>query len=72
MDIMQAVQTFIVKLNQPAIAHAIWVRTQADPETHEFIRDICIAVRPSYRNRMTIPLEHEGYPITQIPWPKDA
>lgn len=72
MNIIDAAQSFILSLNSPAIAHAVWVGTEVDPDTKEFVQSINIAVRPTYKNKIKVPTEHQGWPVKQVPWPKGA
>ena len=71
MTIIEACQAFIKSLNQPAAYHSVWVRTQVDDNSKEFMRDICIAVRPEKKQLFKIPKDFNGYTVTQIEWPKD-
>lgn len=69
-SIMEAAQSFIAKLNQPAAYHSVWVKTEVDPDTKEFTRSICLSIRKQYTSKFkNIPTEHEGYPVTIVPWP---
>ncbi len=71
-DYLTAAQTLIVRLNAPAQMHSVWVNTTVDPETKEFIKSLCVSVRPAYKSRITIPETHNGIPVVEVPWPKGA
>lgn len=72
MTIIEAAQSLVLSLNSHAIGHAIYVNTDVDPETKEFIQTIHVAVRPTYLKKITVPTEHQGHPVKQVPWPKGA
>ena len=69
MTIMDAAQTLAVKLGPPAY-HSVYIATTVDPETKEFIREIHVAVRNQYKNKINVPTLHDGFPVKQVPWPK--
>ncbi len=72
MTIIEAAQSLILSMNSPAIGHAIWIENKVDPETKEFAPVINVAVRPTYLKRITVPKEHQGHTVVQVPWPKGA
>lgn len=72
MTAIEAAQSLVLSFQVPAIAHSIWVGTEVDPDTKEFVQSINIAVRPTYKNKIKVPTEHQGHPVKQVPWPKGA
>ena len=72
MNIIEAAQSLILSLNSPAIGHAIYVNTDVDPDTKEFVQTIHVAVRPTYLNKIKVPSEQQGHPVKQVPWPEGA
>lgn len=69
-DYINAAQTLIAKLNAPPQAHSVWVKT--DVVAGEFVRSLCVSIRPTYKAKIQIPAEHMGIPVVQVPWPKGA
>jgi hypothetical protein len=67
--ILEAAQELIKQLNSPAVAHAVWVETTADPETKEFTQRLKVSIRPGFR--VKVPTECHGWPVFNEPWPKD-
>lgn len=72
MNIIDAAQSLILSLNSPAIGHAVYVNTDTDPDTKEFVQTIHVAVRPTYLNKIKVPKEHQGHTVVQVPWPRGA
>lgn len=66
-DIMAAAQTLAVKLG-PAAHHSVYVHTSVDDETKEFVRTLHVAVRPGYERKVSVPANHEGHAVKQVPW----
>lgn len=71
MDAISAAQAFIRSLNAPPQAHSVYVRTEVDPETKEFVPGICISIHPRFKRQIKIPAQFEGFPVTKVPWPKE-
>lgn len=61
-------QTLIQRLNAPAQWHSVFIRTSVDPDTKQFVRELCVSVRPG--KKVSVPTEHQGIPVVQVPWPK--
>lgn len=70
MTIMDAAQALVASIPHPAIGHAVWIA--ADVEDGKFTYKIKMAVRPSYKNKIQVPKEFNGYPVVEVPWPKGA
>ena len=68
MTIMNAAASLALSLGPPAY-HSVFVNTSVGDDK-EFIQTIHVAVRPQYKSRIKVPTSHEGYPVTQVPWPK--
>lgn len=71
-DHLAAAQSLIVRLNSPAQYHSVWVKTEVDPETKQFVKSLCVSIRPAQLSKIKVPTEHEGIPVVQVPWPKGA
>jgi hypothetical protein len=71
MDAISAAQAFIRSLNAPPQAHSVWIRTEVDPETKRFVPGICISVHPKFKRKIKFPGTFQGFPITQVEWPKE-
>lgn len=71
-DHMAAAQSLIVELHAPAQYHSVWVRTDLDPETKEFVKSLCVSIRPAHLGKIKVPTEHLGIPVVQVPWPKGS
>ncbi len=71
-DYLTAAQTLIQRLNAPAQAHSVWIGTEVDPETKEFVRSLCVSIRPGWKSKITVPTEHHGIPVVNVPWPKGS
>ena len=69
---LEAAQSLILQLNAPAQYHSVWVRTDVDPKTKEFVKSICVSIRPAQVNKIKVPTEHMGFPVLQVPWPKGS
>lgn len=69
MDIITAASLLAKQLGPPAY-HSVYVNTEVDPDTQEFVKTIHVAVRPAYKSRITVPAQADGYPVKQVPWPK--
>jgi len=69
-DYINAAQTLITTLNAPPQAHSVWVKT--DVVDGEFVRSLCVSVRPGFKSKIKIPAEHQGIPVVEVPWPKGA
>lgn len=70
MTAMAAAQALVASIPHPAIGHSIWVRTRA--ENGSFVQEICMSVRPTYRNKIHVPKEFNGFPVVEVPWPRGA
>ncbi len=71
-DLLSAAQSLIVRLNAPPQAHSVYIGTEVDPETKEFKRSLCVSIRPSWKNKIIVPAEHQGIPVVNVPWPKGS
>ena len=71
-DHLEAAQSLILQLKLPAQFHSVWVRTDVDQETKEFVKSLCVSIRPAHVNKVQVPSEHMGYPVVQVPWPKGS
>ena len=69
-DHIEAAQSLILRLNAPAQHHSVWGRTEVDPKTKEFVKSLCVSIRPG--NKIKVPSEHMGIPVVQVPWPKGS
>jgi len=72
MDHLQAAQSLIASFgNVPPQAHSVYVKTDVDPNTKEFIRKLCVSVHPKAKGMFSIPDVHEGFVVEKTPWPKE-
>lgn len=77
-DIFAAAQSLIVSLNAPAQAHSVWVRseTRTDEETGKLLatekQELCVSIRPTWKNKIKVPEQHEGHAVVNVPWPKGS
>lgn len=67
---IDAAQTLIAQLNAPPVAHSVWVRT--DVVEGEFVRSLCVSIRPGWKSKVKVPKEHAGIPVVEVPWPKGS
>ena len=65
-------QTLIQRLNAPAQWHAVFIRTEVDEDTKQFVRSLCVSIRPGYESKVKVPKEHQGIPVVQVPWPEEG
>lgn len=70
MTIMDAAQALVASIPYPAIGHSIWIKTGV--VEGKFTHTIAMSVRPSYKNKITVPKEFNGYPVIEVPWPRGA
>ncbi len=71
-DHIAAAQSLILQLNAPAQYHSVWIRTDVDPETKQFVRSLCVSIRPAQLKNIKVPDSHMGIPVVQVPWPKGS
>lgn len=69
-DLQAAAQTLITRLNAPAQFHSVWIRSEVDPETKQFVQHLCVSVRPGHEHQVKVPTEHMGIPVVTVPWPE--
>ena len=69
---LDAAQSLIRQLNAPAQYHSVWVKTEVDPDTQEFVKSLCVSIRPAHVNKIKVPTSHMGIPVVQVPWPKGS
>ena len=69
---VQAAQSLIIALHAPAQHHSVWVRTEVDLDTKEFVKSLCVSIRPAQAGKIKVPTSHQGIPVVQVPWPKGA
>lgn len=67
-EYIDAAQTLIKRLNAPTVAHSVWVKT--DVVDGEFVRSLCVSVRPGWKAKVKLPTEHSGIPVVEVPWPR--
>lgn len=72
MTIEAAAQSLIVSLNAPAQWHSVWIKTDVDPETKQFVKSLCVSIRPEHASKIRVPDEHQGIPVVKVPWPKEG
>jgi len=70
-DYNAAAQTLIARLNAPAQYHSVWIRTEVDQDG-QFQKALCVSIRPGHENKVKIPTEHMGIPVTRVPWPEGS
>lgn len=70
-DHLTAAQTLIVRLNAPAQAHSVWIKTEVDDEGR-FVKSLCVSIRPGWKDKIKVPTEHEGIAVVNVPWPKGS
>lgn len=71
-DEMAAAQSLIISLGAPAQYHSVWVRTDVDPETKQFVKSLCVSIRPAQLSKIKVPSTFQGFPVVQVPWPKGS
>lgn len=69
---LEAAQSLIVSLHAPAQHHSVWVKTEVDPDTKEFVKSLCVSIRPAQVGKIKVPTSHMGIPVIQVPWPKGS
>ena len=69
---IEAAQSLILRLAAPAQHHSVWIRSDVDPETKEFVKSLCVSIRPAQVGKIKVPDVHMGIPVVQVPWPKGS
>lgn len=69
---LEAAQSLILQLQAPAQHHSVWIRTDVHPETKEFVKSLCVSIRPGQINKIRVPDSHMGIPVVRVPWPKGS
>lgn len=69
---VEAAQSLILRLGAPAQHHSVWIRSDVDPETKEFVKSLCVSIRPAQVSKIKVPESHMGIPVVQVPWPKGS
>jgi hypothetical protein len=68
---LDAARELVDQLNATPVAHSVFVHDYYDPVTKEITRELCVAIRPEYLDRIIIPATCSGIPVVQVPWPDD-
>ena len=76
-DHLQAAQSLIQRLNAPAQAHSVWIREATETGDDGKVRaigkrELCVSIRPGWVSKITVPTEHMGIPVVNVPWPKGS
>lgn len=76
-DHLSAAQSLIRRLNAPAQAHSVWVRSEIEKDENGKDRatgnqELCVSIRPTWKSKIKVPDEHEGIPVVNVPWPKGS
>lgn len=76
-DHFSAAQSLIVRLNAPPQAHSVWIRSETETDGEGKTRatgkqELCVSIRPTWKNKITVPSEHMGIPVVEVPWPKGS
>ena len=71
---LNAAQGLIKRLNSPAQAHSVWIASETeelDGVTRATGRhQLCISIRPEWKDRVSVPRDHAGISVVEVPWPK--
>lgn len=76
-DHLAAAQTLIRRLNAPAQAHSVWIRAETTTDENGKLwatgkQELCVSIRPTWKDKIKVPTEHEGIPVVNVPWPKGS
>jgi hypothetical protein len=69
-DLTTEAQSLIRSLGAPAQWHSVFIQTSV--EDGQFVRKLCVSVRPGFENRVKVPETHMGHPVVNVPWPKES
>jgi hypothetical protein len=66
-----AAEALVEQLGMTPMAHSVFVRLYRDSITNEFARELCVAIRPEYLDRIIVPDTCLGIQVVQVPWTDD-
>jgi hypothetical protein len=72
-DYLAAAQSLIRQLNAPAQSHSVWIAADVDEDGRATGKQsLCVSIRPNWKAKITVPTEHQGIPVVNVPWPKGS